>query len=455
MLANLRMGMRLALGRVVAAYRGLTSGIANPQQWLVDWWGGGASYAGPVVNESTALNYSAMWACVRVASETVGSLPLHLYRRLPNGGRELAVKHPLNYLLQEEPNPEMTSVRWRTAAQAHIETWGNHYCLKEYDGAGRIIGLWPLKPGQMTIKRNPETRLIEYHYTGDDGTLYPFPASWILHVPGWGYDGLVGYSPVQMAKQAIGLGLATEEFGARFFGSGAHPSGIFERPAKDVKALSIEAAARLKADLAKQYAGIGKAGGIMLLEEGLTFKSIDVPNDTAQFLQTRAFQLSEMARIHRLPPHKVGDLEHATFSNIEHQAIEFVTDSILPRIVLWEQELNRSLLLPRERGEFYFKHNLAGLLRGDTKSRYEAYKIAREGGWLSEEEIREFEDMNPVGFETFLVPANMDRYDRDGKQIPRIPAATQSSREHTPASGRTPPEADVPPSPDGNEKQEN
>jgi HK97 family phage portal protein len=423
MLTGLRIGMKLATQRVAAAFRALKSGIANPEQWLVDWWGGGATHAGPTVDEQTALNYTAFWACVRVASETVGALPLHLYRRMPSGrGRERATGHPLYRLLHRAPNPEMTTVRWRTAAQAHIETWGNHYSFIEWNNAGRVAGLWPLNPGRVAVKRNETTGLIEYHYTDDKGTLHIWQASWVLHVPGWGFDGLVGYSPVQMARQAIGLGLATEEFGARYFGSGTHPGGIFERPA-DKKALDLKDAQRLKGDLAKQYAGIGKAGGIMLLEDGLTFKEINVPNDTAQFLETRAFQLGEMARIFRLPPHKVGDLAHATFSNIEHQAIEFVTDAILPRVVLWEQELSRALLLPREQEEFYFEFNLDGLLRGDTKSRYEAYAIGRQWGWLSEAAIQEKENMNPTGTETYLVPANMDRFDAAGKQIPRLAAA--------------------------------
>jgi HK97 family phage portal protein len=383
---------------------------------------GPPSHAGVVVNESNAINYSVVFACVRVIAETVASLPLHVYQRVPSGGKQRAPNHPLYDILHDLPNPEMTSFTLRETMMSHLLLWGNAYAEIEWGSDGYVRALWPIPPHCIQIERN-ERRQIQYRVSFPDGAQRILSEERILHIPGLSFDGLQGISPIRAARQAIGLGLAAEEFGARFFGNGTHLGGVLKHPSK----LSDQAHKHLKESINEAYTGLGKSHRLMLLEEGMELEKIGIPPEDAQFLETRKFQVAEIARIFRVPPHMIGDLERATFSNIEHQSIEFVVHTIRPWLVRWEQAMKWKLFLPAERRSFFAEFVVDGLLRGDIKSRYEAYAIARQNGWMSADDIRELENMNPLPDgqgQIYLVNGNMIPVDQA-----RMPEPTQEPPE--------------------------
>lgn len=364
----------------------------------------GASGAGKSVTPTTAMRLSAVYACVRVIAETIASLPLNVYEITPDGSRK-ATDHPLYRLLHDEPNSEMTSFVWRETMLTHLLLWGNSYTQVIRSGRNGVLSLYPLLPDKMDVDRDSAGNLT-YEYTASDGQTYSLtPVYDVLHIPGLGFDGVVGYSPIAMEKNAVGLGLATEEYGAKFFANGATPSGVLNHPGhvKDPKALreSWNAA----------YGGSSNAGKVAVLEEGMTYTAVSVPNSDAQFLETRKFQLNEICRMFRVPPHMVGDLEHATFSNIEHQSISFAVHTIRPWLVRIEQALNRGLFTDKEKGRFYVQFNMDGLMRGDYKSRMDGYAVARQNGWMSANDIRALENMNPIpaeqGGDDYLINGNM------------------------------------------------
>lgn len=370
--------------------------------------GGSRAASGASVTAENAMTFTAVLACVRVLSESVASLPLIVYRRDPDGGKSRATDHPLYPVLHDAPNPEMTSVQWRETAMVHLCLWGNSYNEIVFDGAGRVRELWPLSPSGMTVKRINGQLVYEHR----EGSAQPiqYPASSILHICGLSMNGLVGMSPIAIARDAIGLGMTLNEYGARTFANGARPSGVLEHPGQ----LGDEAYKRLKESFEAEYAGAGNAGKTLLLEEGTKFNPQSFPPEDAQFLQSRKFQIEEVARIFRVPLHKIGSLEHATFSNIEHQSLEFVVDSLRPYLVRWEQAISAKLLNPRERAQYFSEHLVDGLLRGDIQSRYAAYAIARQWGWINVNEIRSRENMNPIdGGDAYLEPLNMTEVGRD------------------------------------------
>lgn len=389
------------------------SSLLNPSQWLFEALGAVKSASGISVTPSTALQSTAVFACVRVLAETVASLPLPVYRRLAGGGKERAADHYLYPILHDLPNPELTSFEFREALMGHLALWGNAYAEIERDGAGRVRALWPLRPDKIQVVR--EQGELLYYYTLPEGTRVALKPVQVFHIRGLSGDGIVGYSPIRLAREAIGLALATEEFGARFFSNGAHPGGIVEYPS----VLKDEAYERFKKSVQEAYGGLSKSHRLMVLEQGLKYHQIGIPPEDSQFLETRKFQVNEIARIFRVPPHMVGDLERATFSNIEHQSIEFVVHTIRPWLVRWEQAIKRDLFLPGERSTFFPEFLVDGLLRGDTKSRYEAYAVGRQNGWLSADDIRELENMNPLPDgqgKIYLVNGNMIPADMAGKQ---------------------------------------
>lgn len=419
-------------------YLEIRSTLANPAEWLVEALVGNKSASGRSVTPTTAMQSTAVFACVRVLAETVASLPLHVYRRLPQGGKEKATEHYLYPILHDQPNPEMTSLELRETLMGHLCLWGNAYCEIARDAGGRVRELWPLRPDKMTVKR--EEGELRYYYQLPDGTTAALRQQQVLHIRGLGGDGVVGYSPIRLAREAIGLALATEEFGARFFGDGAHPGGIVEYPGK----LSDQAYQRYKESVQEAYGGLGKAHRLMVLEEGLKYTQVGIPPEDAQFLQTRRYQLEEIARIYRVPPHMVGDLERSTYSNIEHQSIEFVVHTIRPYLVRWEQAIKRDLIPPAERQEHFAEFLVDGLLRGDIKSRYEAYAVGRQNGWLSADDIRELENMNPLPDgqgKVYLVPLNMIPASSAGEAAfasARLPAEHRAATTlHTPEERRT------------------
>ena len=363
----------------------------------------GASAAGKSVTPRSALQMSTVYACVRVIAETIASLPLHVYERTDTGSVK-AYDHPLYFLLHDEPNSEMTSFVLRETMLSHLLLWGNAYCQILRNGRGHILGLYPLLPDRMTVDRDSAGKLTYDYMTRDSVTVRLRPED-VLHIPGLGFDGIMGYSPIALEKNAIGLGIAAEEYGSKFFSNGAMPAGVLTHPN------TVKNPAALRESWNAAYGGSANSGKVAILEEGMTFERISMPNNEAQFLESRKFQVSEICRIYRVPPHMVGDLEHATFSNIENQSISFAVHTIRPWLVRIEQSMNRALFSDKEKGSFYVRFNIDGLMRGDYKSRMEGYAIGRQNGWLSTNDIRDLENMNPVpdeeGGNALLVNGNM------------------------------------------------
>ena len=321
----------------------------------------GSSAAGKSVTASTAIQMSTVYACVRVIAETIASLPLHVYQNQGEGSVK-ALEHPLYPILHDEPNSEMTSFVWRETMIAHLLLWGNAYCQIIRSGRSQILGLYPLLPDRMEVDRDSAGALT-YTYSANSGQTVKLRPEDVLHIPGLGFDGIMGYSPIALEKNAIGLGLAAEEYGSKFFSNGARPSGILTHPntVKDPK--------KLRDSWNAAYGGSNNSGRVAVLEENMSYTPISMPNSEAQFLETRKFQVSEICRIYRVPPHMVGDLEHATFSNIEHQSISFAVHTIRPWVVRLEQAMNRALFSDKEKGVYYVRFNMDGLMRGDYKSR--------------------------------------------------------------------------------------
>ena len=301
----------------------------------------GSSAAGKSVTASTAIQMSTVYACVRVIAETIASLPLHVYQNQGEGSVK-ALEHPLYPILHDEPNSEMTSFVWRETMLAHLLLWGNAYCQIIRSGRSQILGLYPLLPDRMEVDRDSAGTLT-YTYFANSGQTVKLRPEDVLHIPGLGFDGIMGYSPIALEKNAIGLGLAAEEYGSKFFSNGARPSGILTHPntVKDPK--------KLRDSWNAAYGGSNNSGRVAVLEENMSYTPISMPNSEAQFLETRKFQVSEICRIYRVPPHMVGDLEHATFSNIEHQSISFAVHTIRPWVVRLEQSMNRALFSDKEK----------------------------------------------------------------------------------------------------------
>jgi HK97 family phage portal protein len=364
----------------------------------------GASSSGKAVNEKTALQTTAVYACVRILAETIASLPFHTYRYTLNG-KEKAIEHPIYYLLHSEPNPEMTSFVFRETLMGHLLLWGNAYAQIIRDGRGRVIALYPLLPNKMIVNRNDQGQL--YYQYEKDGQSYFLNRYEVLHIPGLGFDGLIGYSPIAMAKNAIGMAIATEEYGAKFFANGANPGGVLEHPGV------VKDPARIRESWNAVYQGSGNAHRVAVLEEGMKFQSIGIPPEQAQFLETRKFQLNEIARIFRIPPHMIGDLEKSSFSNIEQQSLEFVMYTLDPWVVRWEQAIQRALFSEIEKRQYFGKLNVDGLLRGDYQSRMNGYAVGRQNGWLSSNDIRELENLNRIpnelGGDLYLINGNMTK----------------------------------------------
>ena len=371
----------------------------------------GGSTAGKAVTEHSAMQMTAVYACVRILSEAIAGLPLHLYRYNGDGGKEKAVNHPLYLLLHDEPNPEMSSFVFRETLMTHLLLWGNAYAQIIRNGKGEIVALYPLMPNRMTVDRDEQGRLYySYQMSNSDAPTMPggtviLKPSDVLHVPGLGFDGLVGYSPIAMAKNAIGLAIATEEYGAKFFANGATPGGLLEYPGV------VKDPDRVRESWNRGFAGSQNSGKVAILENGMKYTPISISPEQAQFLETRKFQINEIARIFRVPPHMVGDLEKSSFSNIEQQSLEFVKYTLDPWVVRWEQSIQRTLLTQDEKRQYFVKFNLEGLLRGDYKSRMEGYAVGINNGFMSVNDVRRLEDWDLVpdslGGNLHMVNGNM------------------------------------------------
>lgn len=372
----------------------------------------GGSISGNRVTEHSAMQMTAVYACVRILSEAIAGLPVHLYQYTDKGSKEKAVKHPLYFLLHDEPNPEMTSFVFRETLMTHLLLWGNAYAQIIRNGKGEVLGLYPLMPNRMTVDRDDRGQIYYQYQVSDsdaptmkEGTVN-LKKEDVLHIPGLGFDGLVGYSPIAMAKNAIGLSIATEEYGAKFFANGATPGGILEYPG------TVKDPDRVRDSWNKGFSG-RNSHKVAILEEGMKYTPISISPNEAQFLETRKFQIDEIARIFRVPPHMVGDLEKSSFSNIEQQSLEFVKYTLEPWLMRWEQSINRALLSANEKSTYFVKFNVDGLLRGDYQSRMNGYATARQNGWMSANDIRELENLDLIpeedGGDLYLINGNMTK----------------------------------------------
>jgi HK97 family phage portal protein len=373
----------------------------------------GGSTSGKPVNEHTAMQMTAVYSCVRILAEAVAGLPLHLYKYTDSGGKEKALSHPLYFLLHDEPNPEMSSFVFRETMMTHLLLWGNAYAQIIRNGKGEVIALYPLMPNRMSVDRDSSGNLY-YSYTrySDDaptmnGVAVTLRPSDVLHIPGLGFDGLVGYSPIAMAKNAIGMAIACEEYGAKFFANGAAPGGVLEHPG------TIKDPQKVRESWNAAYQGSSNSHRVAVLEEGMKYQPIGISPEQAQFLETRKFQINEIARIFRVPPHMVGDLEKSSFSNIEQQSLEFVKYTLDPWVIRWEQAISRALLRTDEKKQLFAKFNVDGLLRGDYVSRMSGYATARQNGWMSANDIRELENLDRIpvelGGDLYLINGNMTK----------------------------------------------
>ena len=368
---------------------------------------GPGSTSGKKVSETTALEYVPFYTGVRILAESVASLPLIVYERI-EGGKERALTHPAYSLLHDSPNSEMTAAVFKEVLQGHVVTWGNGYAHIMRDGAGRPVELWPLLPDRTTPIRKNGIKFYEVR-DGSGKEIGKLPAENVLHIPGLGFDGIVGYSVIAMVRNAVGMGMSSDEFGSKFFANATQLGGILKHP----QTLSPEAHKRLTDSWNAKYGGAGNAWKPAILEEGMDWMSVGIPPRDAQFLELRKFQATEIARFFRIPPHMMADLDRATFSNIEHLSLEFVKYTLKIWLTKWEQECTRKLFSPKTRGKYFCEFLYEEFLRGDFKTRVEGYASAIQNGWLTRNEVRAKENLNPLpGLDEPLVPLNMG----DGSQ---------------------------------------
>lgn len=378
------------------------------------WWphlaqamAGNANTTGRPVTPATAVGSTAVWAAVRIISESIATLPLRVYERR-DGGRVIATEHPLYPILHDRPNPRQTAVEYREQQLASLLLWGNAYTWIDRWPSGRPRNLWPIRPDRVTVRidvatENDPVPSLAYVVSTHDGGQRVYAADDMLHVRGLSSDGLMGLSPIAVHRDAVGLEQAEREFAGRFFGNNGRPGGVLKVAGR----LSNDAAVRLKQSWETAHRGLENAHRVAVLEEGIEWQSMGMPLQDAQFVEQRRFSIEEIARIFRVPLHLMGDLQRATYSNIEHQSIEFVVHTIRPWCVRLEQAY-ATLLYPSERQALYVEHSVDALLRGDIKSRYDAYAVARQWGWLSVNEIRALENLNSVGVDgdSLIQPLN-------------------------------------------------
>lgn len=359
--------------------------------------------AGVSVTNKTALRQMAVWRCVNLIAGAVARAPLNTYRRTPSG-KVRATDHYLWPLLRYQANPFMTSYRFKRLMQTWLLLYGNAYAEIEINGRGQVVALWPWRPDRVHLT-GWSAEDLAYHYITEEGDQVTLPGPYILHLRGLEMDGIMGLDPISQARQSLGLGAAAEQYGARFFSNNGRPGGFISHPAK----LGADAKKNLTEAYESLHRGLRGAHRVAILEEGMKFVDVGIPPENMQFLETRKFQAIDIARLFGVPPHKIAEMDKATFSNIEHQAIEFVTDCLADWCANWEAECSHSLLSQREAADIVIEFNLDALMKGDLASRNRAYATGRQWGWLSVNEIRERENLNSIGpdGDRYMEPLNM------------------------------------------------
>lgn len=378
-------------------------------------WGGIPTKSGTNVNEHSALRYITLYSCVRVRSESFASFPLSVFRRRKNGkGRDEAYDHPLYDIIHSVPNEEMTSLTWRETMNSHLDLSGNCFSIITTNKRGQAIDLYPWPWDQTRVERNKNTRKIEYHLKTDGGTEI-LPPERVFHVPGLGYDGLKGYSLVSILREYIGMGLSVNEFLSRFYGQGMNIGSVLETEQE----MTQPAVDELREQFMEKGAGLANSWLPLILHSGLKLNKIPMPFADAQLIETLKLTDTQICGLYRVPPHMVGNLDKATFSNIEEQSIEYVVYSMLPLVTRFEQAMNWKLFTPAERDRgYYVKFNVDAILRGDSKARAEALAIKRQNGVINANEWRELDDQNPIEGatgEAYLVNGNMMPSDQSGQ----------------------------------------
>ena len=382
-----------------------STSLSNPAAWLTGLFG--TSKTGVQVSEDNALTFSAVYAAVRIISETIASIPLNVYQA-DGETRVKAVGHPVQDLLAKAPNSVSSTFTFREAMASNLVLHGNAYAKIEMNAAGRPTALIPLNPMKVEVKvvDGEKVYVFDKKHTYLDYEM--------LHFVGLSFNGLTGKSPLSMAREAVAIGLAAQEYGARFYSNGANAGGVITAPGR----LNTEVVKRLRESWNRAQSGLGSSHSTAILEEGMKYEKIGLDPEAAQFLQSRKFQVNEIARIFRIPPSYLADLENSsTRANTEQQAIQFVRDCITPYVRRMEVELNRKLFREDE-PNLYAYFTMEGLMRGDQKARYEAYATARQWGWLSVNDIRDLENLNPVeGGNIYLQPLNMVQSGQDDTNV--------------------------------------
>jgi len=379
-----------------------TSTLKNPSAWFLDFFGGRSS-AGVRVSEKTAMSLSAYFCGCNMIAGTMAALPLNTYERTGPKSRQVSETHPVQRLLHDEPNPEMTAFNWRRTGLLHRIGRGNSYSEIVRDSRGMPAYLWPIIPLYVTPKRDSNGMLwYVIQIPGMERRYIPAPD--MLHIQSISSDGIMGHGLIQAACDAIGLNAAQDIYASKYFENGGNIGATLETD----EVLDDKSWDRLQKEIKEKFVGLTNAHRISLLEAGLKYKPLNPTNKETQLIEGRTFSVQEWARWLNMPPHKLKELTHATFSNITEQNIEWVVDTCTPWAVGEEQEYNRKLF--RSKNKYYTKHVFEGLLRGDTKTRFEGYAIARNWGWMSANDILEKEDRNPLPGDIgdkYLIPSNM------------------------------------------------
>ncbi len=404
--------------RITGGKKKDTASLDSPSGWFADWLRGGhETAAGVHVTPDSSMRLSAVWACVRIRSEDVGKLPLYLYSKLPGGGKEKATAHPLFKLIATQPNKYQTAFEFKQLMQAWLDLNGNAYALKEFDARGNIIALWPLNPMWVTVLRVPTSWQLFYTIKIPGKEAETLPAEGIVHLRGLTLDGFTGLSPIAYHRETIGLAIGAQRYGASFFGNSAQPNGALKVP----HVLSADAADKLRADWERKFKGPENGNRLAIFDGGMEWVATGMTNTDAQYLEARKFQNNQIYSLFRMPPHKAGELERSTNNNIEHQALEYVTDCLMTEFVRWEQTLARDLLTEKEQQTYFFEFMTAALMRGDYVSRTTSYATMRTWGIMCANDIRDLEGLNPIkDGDIFLQPLNMI----EAGTVPPPPSAT-------------------------------
>lgn len=378
---------------LIRAMFGEVSSVSDPNSWMIRAIGGGKTDAGTYVSEYTALNLPVVYRAVSLIADALAYMPLSIYRKTGKK-KEIADDRDDNWVIGSAPNENMTSFVWRQTSQSHALLWGNGYNWLQRKGNGQVNEIIPLLPDRTRPMKEPGKDL--YYTTRIDGETVNINSADMLHVPSLGFDGMVGYSPIYLCRQAVGMGIALEKFGAKFFGNDAKSGGFIHYPGR----LGEKAQTNLRESVERQ-AGIENAHRVKVLEEGAKFVQTTIPPEDAQFLGTREFQIAEVARMYGIPLHMLQSHEKVTSwgSGIEEMTLGYIIFTLSPWIARWEQELNRKLFMPSEQRKFFTKFNVNALLRGDANSRADFYEKGIRSKWLLPDEAREKEDLNPLGGE--------------------------------------------------------